>query len=64
MHRAALLCAEQYLDDLVEALWMTVLPGDNVDTACTMVGGVFGAATGLRGARAVGSKTRGATGMG
>jgi ADP-ribosylglycohydrolase len=43
----ALWCAARHLDDLVEALWTTVLPGGDVDTTCAIVGGVVATATGL-----------------
>jgi ADP-ribosylglycohydrolase len=44
----ALWCAAGHPDDLVEALWTTVLPGGDLDTTCAIVGGVVAARTGLR----------------
>jgi ADP-ribosylglycohydrolase len=43
----ALWCAAGHHDDLVEALWTTVLPGGDLDTTCAIVGGVVAARTGL-----------------
>ncbi|MEU4622083.1 ADP-ribosylglycohydrolase family protein [Actinoplanes sp. NPDC023801] len=45
----AIWCAAAHLDDLTEALWMTALPGGDIDTTCAIVGGIIAGRTGLTG---------------